>query len=217
MANFTDRRARRGWRVLSIPLAALAAVLLASCAPTDQQADVESLSSAESPGPRDPVVEVDLDLLTDELVDELSADGSMSRSEAECVTDGMFDELGEATLVQMLEEEVSPPTEFEEAMFKMSLECLEPPTPSTEPPAPEPTIPPAPPAPPVTEYSPPPAPVAPQSSNCSPNYTGCVPIASDVDCAGGSGNGPAYVRGPVQVLGADIYGLDSDGDGVGCE
>lgn len=32
------------------------------------------------------------------------------------------------------------------------------------------------------------------SSNCDPNYSPCVPIASDVDCAGGKGNGPAYVR-----------------------
>lgn len=55
-------------------------------------------------------------------------------------------------------------------------------------------------------------------SGCDPNYSGpCVPIASDVDCAGGSGNGPAYVRGPVTVVGTDIYGLDSNGDGVGCE
>lgn len=55
-------------------------------------------------------------------------------------------------------------------------------------------------------------------SNCDPNYLGaCVPIASDVDCAGGSGNGPAYVSGPVRVIGSDIYGLDRDGDGVGCE
>ena len=53
---------------------------------------------------------------------------------------------------------------------------------------------------------------------CDPNYSGaCVPIASDVDCAGGSGNGPAYVQGPVQVIGTDIYGLDRDGDGIGCE
>lgn len=56
-----------------------------------------------------------------------------------------------------------------------------------------------------------------QSSNCDPNYSGCVPIASDVDCAGGSGNGPAYISGPVQVIGSDIYGLDRDGDGWGCE
>jgi hypothetical protein len=52
---------------------------------------------------------------------------------------------------------------------------------------------------------------------CDPNYSGCVPIASDVDCAGGSGNGPAYVSGPVYVTGSDIYDLDRDGDGVGCE
>lgn len=53
--------------------------------------------------------------------------------------------------------------------------------------------------------------------NCDPNYTPCVPIASDVDCAGGSGNGPAYVRGPVTVVGSDIYDLDRDGDGVACD
>jgi hypothetical protein len=56
-----------------------------------------------------------------------------------------------------------------------------------------------------------------KASQCDPNYSGCVPIASDVDCAGGSGNGPAYVRGPVQVIGTDIYDLDSDNDGVACE
>ena len=53
---------------------------------------------------------------------------------------------------------------------------------------------------------------------CDPNYAlVCVPIASDVDCAGGNGNGPAYVRGPVQVIGRDIYKLDRDGDGFACE
>ena len=60
-------------------------------------------------------------------------------------------------------------------------------------------------------------PVPGTNPGCDPNYSGCVPIASDVDCAGGSGNGPAYVRGPVQVIGRDIYGLDADHDGVGCE
>jgi hypothetical protein len=55
-----------------------------------------------------------------------------------------------------------------------------------------------------------------RSSNCSPNYSGCVPNASDVDCAGGSGNGPAYT-GPVRVTGYDVYGLDRDGDGYACE
>ena len=55
------------------------------------------------------------------------------------------------------------------------------------------------------------------SPQCDPNYSGCVPIASDVDCAGGKGNGPAYVKGPVKVIGRDIYGLDKDRDGIGCE
>ncbi|GAA1791957.1 hypothetical protein GCM10009795_042020 [Nocardioides hankookensis] len=52
---------------------------------------------------------------------------------------------------------------------------------------------------------------------CDPNYSGCVPIAYDVDCAGGSGDGPAYVQGPVRVIGTDIYDLDYDNDGWGCE
>jgi hypothetical protein len=53
---------------------------------------------------------------------------------------------------------------------------------------------------------------------CHPNYSGaCVPIASDVDCEGGDGNGPAYVAGPVRVTGADVYRLDRDGDGVACD
>lgn len=55
--------------------------------------------------------------------------------------------------------------------------------------------------------------------HCDKNYSGrCLrPNVSDYDCAGGSGNGPYYVRGPVYVVGSDHYGLDSDGDGVGCE
>lgn len=53
---------------------------------------------------------------------------------------------------------------------------------------------------------------------CDQNYQwACVPVASDVDCAGGSGNGPAYVQGPVMVVGRDVYGLDRDKDGYGCE
>ena len=67
---------------------------------------------------------------------------------------------------------------------------------------------------PTTASVPPPPPSA---SQCDPNYSGCVPIASDVDCAGGRGNGPAYVKGPVTVTGKDIYKLDGDRDGIGCE
>ena len=82
------------------------------------------------------------------------------------------------------------------------------------------TTPPPPPPPPPTTTAPTTAAVLPpiQQSDCDPNYEGaCVPIASDVDCLGGSGNGPAFVDGPVYVVGRDIYGLDGDDDGVGCE
>jgi hypothetical protein len=70
----------------------------------------------------------------------------------------------------------------------------------------------------VAPAAPPPAPPgAPASNGCDPNYSGCVPIASDVDCAGGSGNGPEYLSGTVTVVGTDIYDLDRDGDGTACE
>lgn len=56
------------------------------------------------------------------------------------------------------------------------------------------------------------------AQSCHPSYEGeCVPITSDADCASGSGNGPAYVDGPVRVVGPDEYDLDRDGDGVACE
>jgi hypothetical protein len=64
---------------------------------------------------------------------------------------------------------------------------------------------PLPPLPPPNDYSPP------------------IPPGPDVDCAGGSGDGPRYEGqggvpfGPFQVIRADIYGLDGDDDGVGCE
>ncbi len=57
-----------------------------------------------------------------------------------------------------------------------------------------------------------------EQGSCDSNYSGaCVPVDTDVDCAGGSGNGPSYVQGPVQVVGDDVYGLDNNNDGVGCE
>jgi hypothetical protein len=57
-----------------------------------------------------------------------------------------------------------------------------------------------------------------EASECDPNYSGaCLdPYASDYDCEGGSGDGPAYT-GTVAVVGEDHYGLDSDNDGTGCE
>jgi len=55
---------------------------------------------------------------------------------------------------------------------------------------------------------------------CTPGYSPCLPLGpSDYDCAGGSGNGPAYTEpGAVYtVSGSDPYDLDSDNDGSGCE
>ena len=68
--------------------------------------------------------------------------------------------------------------------------------------------------------APPPRPVqAAPASDCHANYTGaCVPIAKDVDCEGGSGNGPAYVRrarpGDRQGRLRARFGWEP---GVGCE
>ncbi len=59
----------------------------------------------------------------------------------------------------------------------------------------------------------------PEATSCDPNYEGaCLQDGiGDYDCAGGSGNGPNYVAGPIYVIGADPFGLDRDGDGVACE
>lgn len=55
------------------------------------------------------------------------------------------------------------------------------------------------------------------AEECNPNYSGCLdPYASDYDCASGSGDGPLYT-GTVEVIGYDEYGLDDDGDGIGCD
>jgi hypothetical protein len=58
-----------------------------------------------------------------------------------------------------------------------------------------------------------------EAEACDPNYEGaCLHEGiGDYDCAGGSGDGPNYVSGPIYVVGYDEFGLDSDGDGVACE
>jgi micrococcal nuclease len=66
------------------------------------------------------------------------------------------------------------------------------------------------------ECKPEPPPPSRPPTDCQ-GYNPCLPPGPDVDCAGGSGDGPRYVNGPVSVTGDDPYGLDSDGDGVGCE
>lgn len=69
---------------------------------------------------------------------------------------------------------------------------------------------------PIPVAEPAPAPVS--GDGCDSNYAdACVPIDTDVDCAGGSGNGPSYVSGPVRIVGSDIYDLDRDGDGIACD
>jgi hypothetical protein len=56
-------------------------------------------------------------------------------------------------------------------------------------------------------------------ASCDPAYKGdCLdPSASDYDCAGGSGDGPKYANGPIQVVGDDHFDLDRDGNGRACE
>jgi len=55
------------------------------------------------------------------------------------------------------------------------------------------------------------------NTNCHPSYSGCLkPYASDYDCEGGSGDGP-YYTGEVKVLKKDVFKLDHDGDGWGCD
>ena len=59
---------------------------------------------------------------------------------------------------------------------------------------------------------------APEKRRCHPSYKlKCLdPRASDYDCIGGSGNGPKYT-GLVKVVGPDVFRLDADHDGWGCE
>jgi len=47
------------------------------------------------------------------------------------------------------------------------------------------------------------------SGRCAPGYSPCLPVVADLDCAD--------IGHPVTVTGADQYGLDSDGNGIGCE
>jgi beta-lactam-binding protein with PASTA domain len=72
--------------------------------------------------------------------------------------------------------------------------------------------------PPPTTATPPPTTAAPR--NCNPAYPDvCLHQGiGDYDCAGGSGNGPNYVEGPLRVLPPDPFDLDgNDNDGIGCE
>lgn len=97
-----------------------------------------------------------------------------------------------------------------------------PPTRVPNPTSPPPTRVPSPTSPPPTPVPIPTSPQPPQG-NCHPSYPDvCIPIGSaDYDCAGGSGNGPNYIRGPLRVRhdvpDPDPHGLDRDKDGTACE
>jgi PASTA domain len=74
------------------------------------------------------------------------------------------------------------------------------------------------PPPPPTTAPPPPTTAAPR--NCDPAYPDvCLHQGiGDYECAGGSGNGPNYVEGPLRVFPPDPFDLDgNDNDGIGCE
>lgn len=85
------------------------------------------------------------------------------------------------------------------------------------------TLPPTTTAPPTTVTTrapiPPPTAAPARASGCHTSYEGeCIPAdVSDADCAGGSGNGPYYVKATVKVVGPDVFDLDSNNDGWGCE
>ncbi len=48
---------------------------------------------------------------------------------------------------------------------------------------------------------------------CHASYVPCLPIVDELDCPDVVALGAA----PVRVIGPDVYGLDSDDDGIGCE
>lgn len=47
------------------------------------------------------------------------------------------------------------------------------------------------------------------ASNCMTGYEPCLPVRGDMNCP--------EINHPVTVTGSDPYGLDRDGDGVGCD
>jgi hypothetical protein len=50
------------------------------------------------------------------------------------------------------------------------------------------------------------------SAACAPGYRPCLPVRADLDC-----DQIADELKPIRVTGSDPYGLDGDGDGLGCE
>ena len=71
----------------------------------------------------------------------------------------------------------------------------------------------------VAKAEPAPPPQTTSAPNCDPSYPDvCLdPAVEDYDCAGGPGNGPEYVEGPIRVRPPDQFDLDREGNGWGCE
>jgi len=115
------------------------------------------------------------------------------------------------------EEKISGPSEVKTPVVAATSAPTSLPAPTNTPVPPTDTPVPPPPPPPAPTLPPPPPP-PPEQPRCHPSYEGaCLdPNCSDYDCAGGSGNGPCYT-GTVRVVGPDVYDLDRDRDGIGCE
>ncbi len=69
---------------------------------------------------------------------------------------------------------------------------------------------------------PPPATTVLATAQCHTAYTvACIdPLATDVDCAGGEGDGPAFTTAtnfPLLNVANDPFGLDRDHNGLGCD
>jgi len=47
------------------------------------------------------------------------------------------------------------------------------------------------------------------AEECSPHYEPCLPVTDDLNCSD--------LDSQVRVVGEDLYNLDRDGNGVGCE
>jgi hypothetical protein len=66
-----------------------------------------------------------------------------------------------------------------------------------------------------------------RGAHCNANYSGlCLPLVDDVDCRTETGSqgaadattdGPWFIDRAVFVRGDDVFDLDGDGDGIGCE
>jgi hypothetical protein len=175
-------------------------------------ADTDAVAEARSSGDEDepaadvkpsptpsPVTEISEEIVKEEVPFEQSTveDGTIAKGETVVTTAGR---VGERTLTYRAETVDGKETKRELVKEAITVE-------------------------PVTEVTsvgtyvaPPPAPAPAQPGNCHASYAdACVPIDSDVDCGGGSGDGPSYFDGVARVVGPDVYDLDRNKDGYACE